>query len=180
MELPLHTKIESYLFFKGEPVSLSHLSKIFNTEKDVVLASMDTLRTSLSERGIVLVSVDNESVTLGTHPTMADFFRDMRKEELSKELTKPSLETLSIILYKEDVSRADIDYIRGVNSSFILRNLSVRGLIEKTPDSKDSRKFVYRPTLELLAHLGVRNRNELPSFDEITQALTQKIEHEEV
>ncbi len=171
----LNQKIESYLFFKGEPVSLKSLEKIFNVKKEELEIALNNLKEQFSGRGIVLMMLDEDKVTLGTHPEMSDFFKEMRKEELSKDLSKASLETLSIILYKKDVSRADIDYIRGVNSSFILRNLSVRGLVERESHKDDSRKYVYKPSLELLSYLGVTNRGELPRFEEIQDKLSGKV-----
>jgi segregation and condensation protein B len=72
-----------------------------------------------------------------------------------KDLGKAGLETLSIILYQGPISRAEIDYIRGVNSNFILRNLLIRGLIERVENPHDQRSFLYKPTLELISYLGL-------------------------
>lgn len=175
----LSQKIESYLFFKGEPVLLKKLSQVFDVKDIEIETALEELKASLSERGIVLMRLDSDKVSLGTHPEMSEFFKELRKEELSKDLSKASLETLSIILYKQDVTRADIDYIRGVNSSFILRNLSTRGLIEKESHKDDSRKFVYKPSLELLSFLGVTNRRELARFEEVQAKLEEKLEEAE-
>jgi segregation and condensation protein B len=176
MDLPLHTKLESYLFFKGEPVSIKKLGKVFGVKDEQLEEGLANLKESLFNRGIVLMRLDDDKVSLGTHPEMSEFFKEMRKEELSKDLSKASLETLSIVLYKENVTRADIDYIRGVNSSFILRNLSIRGLVEKESHKDDSRKFVYKPSLELLSFMGVTERKELPRFEEIQKQLEEKVE----
>ena len=86
------------------------------------------------------------------------------KEELSRDIGKAGLETLSIIIYRGPISRREIDYIRGVNSTFIIRNLLIRGLVEKVQAEKDQRSFLYKPTLELLSFLGVRNFEELPDY----------------
>src|SRR3989344_1841731 len=110
----LESKIEAILFFKGEPVSRKKLSEILSSSVKAsdgqgrigqleINEAIEKLKENLKDRGIVL----------------------LEKEELNKELSKASLETLSIILYKNGVSRAEIDYIRGVNSSFTLRALSV-------------------------------------------------------
>ena len=95
----------------------------------------------------------------------------MLLKKLSKELSKASLETLSIILYTDKPTRGDIDYIRGVNSSFILRNLLVRGIIEKDIHPEDSRKFIYKPTLDLLRFLGITNVSDLENFSETKEKL---------
>ena len=89
------------------------------------------------------------------------------------------METLSIVLYKNGVSRSEIDYVRGVNSSFTLRALSVRGLVEKTIDAKDSRRYIYRPSFELLSFMGIKNVEELPDYGEVNKELQIIIKNED-
>ena len=120
-------------------------------------------KTNLENRGIALQE-NGEEITLGTTPEMSDIIENLQKEELNRELSKASLETLSIILYKNGATRAEIDYIRGVNSSFTLRALSVRGLIEKTLDPKDNRRYIYKPSFETLSFMGVKAVEELPDY----------------
>lgn len=168
--MQLHSKIESILFYKGEPVSLDKLSSILNVSKEEIAESIITLSNNLKERGIVL-QINEDRVSLGTHPEMSELIEAMQKEDLNKELSKSSLETLSIILYKNGIGRAEIDYIRGVNSSFILRALSIRGLIEKSVDPKDSRKYIYKPSFELLSFMGITSVEALPEFNEINQKI---------
>jgi segregation and condensation protein B len=175
-ELSLVCKIEALLFYKGEPLSFSYLAKTFNVKEEEVKDAISELKNILKGRGISLVENEKE-VMLGTAPELSSFFEEMRKEELNKDLSRASLETLSIVLYKEKVSRAEIDFIRGVNSTFILRNLAVRGLIDKETDSKDSRVSIYRPSLELLSYLGVTSVKELPSYEEIVNKLQGKIDN---
>jgi len=78
---------------------------------------------------------------------------------------------LAIVLYRGPSTRAQIDYIRGVNTSWTIRNLLTRGLLERTGNPEDGREYLYRPTVELLAHLGVRDYAELPNREEITAEL---------
>jgi segregation and condensation protein B len=82
-------------------------------------------------------------------------------------LGKAGLETLAIILYQGPISRADIDYIRGVNSQFIVRNLLIRGLIERVDNPTDARSFLYKTTLDLLSHLGISKIQDLPEYDQV-------------
>jgi len=114
-------------------------------------------------------------VMLGTAPELSGFFEDLQKEELNRDLSKASLETLSIILYKNGASRADIDYVRGVNSSFTLRALSVRGLVDKIPDPKDNRRFLYRPTFDLFSYLGIKSVEELPEYQEVKNSIETSV-----
>ena len=164
----LENKIEAVLFFKGEPMSLKRISEILKVSKQEVIDAILILKNNLAGRGMVVIEKDEE-ITLGTAPEFSNLIEHLQKEELNKELSKASLETLSIILYKNGVNRAEIDYIRGVNSSFTLRALSIRGLVEKTIDTKDNRRYIYKPSFELLSFMGVKNVEELPDFGEINK-----------
>lgn len=166
----LENKIEAILFFKGEPVSLKRLEDILKVSKEEIKDAIFNLKINLENRGIVLAENNNE-ITLGTAPELSGLIENLQKEELNKELSKASLETLSIILYKNGVSRAEIDYIRGVNSSFTLRALSVRGLIEKTIDTKDNRRYIYRPSFELLSFMGIKSVEELPDWNDLNNSI---------
>ncbi len=168
----IEQKIEAVLFWKGEPVSRKRLGEILNAGQTELNEGIEKLKASLAGRGMVLLEKDND-VALGTPPELSSLFEKLQKEELHKDLSKASLETLSILLYKNGATRAEIDYVRGVNSSFILRALSVRGLVEKITDPNDSRRYVYRPTFELLSYLGVKSVEELPGYAETLALLNQ-------
>ena len=101
---------------------------------------------------------------LGTAPELSPTIEKMTKEELMGDLGKATLETLSIILYQGPIVKSRIDYIRGVNSSFILRNLLIRGLIERREHPEDKRTFLYSPTFDLLTHLGISRVEDLPEY----------------
>ena len=162
----LENKIEAILFFKGEPVSFKKLEDILKVPVNEIKDAVFNLKQTLSGRGVVLMEKDGE-VVLGTAQEFSKLIENLQKEELNKELSKASLETLSIVLYKGGVSRAEIDYIRGVNSTFILRALSVRGLIDRAEDPKDHRRFIYKPSFDLLSFMGVRSVEELPEWQEV-------------
>ena len=174
----LAQKIEAILFFKGEPVSLKKLEDILKVSTEEIKDAIFNLKNNLENRGVVLIENDNE-VTLGTAPELSKLIEDLQKEELNKELSKAALETLSIVLYKNGVSRAEIDYIRGVNSSFTLRALSIRGLINKTTDEKDNRRFIYKPSFELLSYMGVKSTQELPDWEEVNNSVNVAIKNME-
>ncbi len=166
----LEAKIEAILFFKGEPMSRKKLSEILKMNIVEINDGIEKLKENLKNRGIVLQEKENE-IMLGTAPELSKLIEDLQKEELNRELSKASLETLSIILYKNEVSRSEIDYIRGVNSSFTLRALSVRGLIDKATDAKDSRRYIYKPSFELLSFMGIKSVEELPDYHEVNNSI---------
>lgn len=168
--MEIEKKIEAILFWKGEPISRKKLAEILKSNQTELNDSLEKLKENLKERGIVLQEKDDE-VSLGTAPDLSELIENLQKEELNKDLSKASLETLSIILYKNGASRAEIDYIRGVNSSFTLRALSIRGLVEKTTDSNDSRRYVYKPSFETLSFMGIKSVEELPDFNQVNNSI---------
>ena len=109
----------------------------------------------------------------GDRSESAEILKSIVNSEFDSELSKASLETLSIIIYKGATSRAEIDYIRGVNSSFILRNLLVRGLIEREAKRGEDKSYVYKPSLNLLEHLGVMSLEELPEYSSMSAKLKE-------
>jgi len=102
-----------------------------------------------------------------------EIITELDKKGEAKELSKQALETLSIIAYKAKVTKAEIDFIRGVNSVFILRNLLVRGLITKKNNILDKRSPLYIVTHDLLAHLGIEGIEQLPGHLKISQRLNE-------
>ncbi len=167
----LSQKIEAILFWKAEPVSIKKLSEMVSTtaekiSNDQIANALNELEKSLVGRGITLVRT-NDEVMLGTSKDMSEIIEKLTKEELVRDLGKAGLETLSIILYQGPISRAEIDFIRGVNSQFILRNLLIRGLVERIENPDDARVFLYKTTLSLLSHLGISKIEELPEYEKV-------------
>lgn len=164
--MDLSAKIEAILFWKAEPISIKKLASLLNEKPEAVKAGLASLENNLKGRGLTLVQTDEE-VMLGTSKELSPLIEQLTKEELTRDLGKAGLETLSIILYQGPISRADIDYIRGVNSQFILRNLLIRGLIERVDNPKDARSYLYKTTLQLLSHLGISKIEALPEYEKV-------------
>ncbi|MEK7503143.1 MAG: SMC-Scp complex subunit ScpB, partial [Patescibacteria group bacterium] len=76
---------------------------------------------------------------------------------------------------KGPVKRSEVEYIRGVNSSFMLRNLLIRGLIERVRDPKDSRSYVYRVSRDFLKFLGITSISDLPEYGSFAKKLEEFI-----
>jgi segregation and condensation protein B len=157
--------LEAILFYKSEPLTIKELAKITQKTEDEVGTGLTELRASLTERGVTLIEAGDE-IALGTSPDFASFFETLEKEENETPLTKAALETLAIILYKNKISKPQLDTIRGVNSQFIIRNLLVRGLIAKEVNPKDNRTSLYTPTTELFSFLGISKNSDLPDYAE--------------
>lgn len=175
--MSLESCIEGVLFYKSEPVLKAELAQLFGVPDADIATAVTSLRTQLASRGIALVETDTE-VQLTTAPEMSELIANIRKEDLKRDIGKAGAETLAIILYRGPLTRAEVDFIRGVNSTFVLRNLLMRGLIERIPNPNDQRSYQYTSTPALLAHLGVTHKSELPNYVEIMNELdTYEKEH---
>lgn len=161
----LLAKIEAFLFIYGEPIEAKKLAKVFGVKEEEIEADLTQFSEALKneDRGLTLVW-DKGRVQLVTKPEFSKLLEDITKEEFTEDLTPAALETLSIAAYAGPINRADLEYIRGVNSSFILRALLMRGLVEREPDPKRPNAFVYTTSFELLKKLGLAKNNELPDY----------------
>ena len=169
--MDIASKVEAILFFKNEPVSRKKLATWLDIEEYELDEGVKTLEDNLDKRGGLKLIQKDGFLALGTDPEAGELIEGLVKDDLNKDLGRAGLETLAIVLYWGPVSRSEIDYIRGVNSSFIVRNLMVRGLIERVVDPKNSRSFLYRPTFELLGHLGLKSVTDLPDYDKVVENL---------
>ena len=166
--MTLDVQIEGLLFYKAAPQSKARLMKLFDVTADEFETAVQNLRVRL-ENGAVRVSETDTEIQLVTAPELADFIESLRKNDLTGDITKAAAETLAIVLYREPISRAEIDRIRGVNSSFILRNLMTRGLVVR--ESVTGQGYQFRISPELLQHLGVTHKHELPRFSDFMIAI---------
>ncbi len=168
----LDSYIEAVLFLHGESIKTKKLAEILQKTEKEINEAIKILEEKLSGRGIGLIKKDGE-IMLATAEEASSFCENFCKEEFNKEIGKAGLEVLTIIVYGNETGRPDIDYIRGVNSSFTLRNLMVRGLIERVANPKDNRAYLYRPSFRLLQFLGIKNIKELPDYDNFQQTLAK-------
>jgi len=166
--LPLEIKIESALFFKGGSMRVKELAQATTASDEEVREALKSLQMSLEGRGLRLI-LEKDEAALATAPETHEMIEIMRREELDGPLGKAGLETLAIIIFRGPLSRSDIEYVRGVNCSSILRSLMIRGLIERTDNPSDKRSFLYRPTTELPAYLGVSSLDAIPHYAELRE-----------
>ncbi len=170
----LPASLEALLFAYGEPLTLKKLSELTASKAEQVQEALTALAAELEQNpqsGLVLVEND-ASFQLAVKAVHFPLVEKLVKQDFHEELSPASLEVLTIVLYRGPLARAEIDYIRGVNSSFILRSLMLRGLIERLPDTKGHHLFLYAPSFNLLRFLGISSVNELPDF----AALSKKYE----
>src|SRR3989338_4881015 len=177
MNKELSDKIEALLFVAGEPISLDRLSKLLKKDKEEVKKALENLAQSLAGAGIRLSENKNQYL-LVTAPELSKTVEEYMKQELGEDLSRSTLETLAIIVYEGPLSRSKIDYIRGVNSSFTVRNLMIRGLIERKADPKDSRSWLYSPSFEFLKYMGINKIETLPGYEEFKKEIDELLKRE--
>lgn len=167
--MPIDVLIEGLLFYKSAPQKKQTILKLFEITEEELATAISTLQSRLESGATRLIETTDE-IQLVTAPELAPIIETLRKSELKADIGKAGAETLAIILYQEPITRAEIDRIRGVNSSFILRNLMIRGLVARTHNkSRGGFEFTISPSL--LAHLGITHKGQLPDFSTIANAL---------
>lgn len=165
--------LEALLFVYGEPTKIKKLAGLLQADTvEVERALREMSDEFAAEGGLSLVVRDGEAA-LATKPEFGEMLKQVVKEELDAELTPASLETLAIISYLGPVSRAEIDYIRGVNSSFILRSLMVRGLIGRTSDAEHPSTPFYQASFDFLRHVGVNAATDLPDYSKYRELIAK-------
>lgn len=168
--------LEALLFIHGEPLTFNKIEKILAVDGKTLEEILTELEKSLAgeNRGLTILR-DHEKIQLVTKPEWSVIAEEFVKNELSEDLSPASLEVVSIITYFGPIPRSRLEHIRGVNSSFTLRSLLLRGLIERFPDPAHRHIYLYQPTFELLRYLGLGKKEDLPDYEKFKD-LMQKLE----
>lgn len=172
--MDIKSKIESLLFASGEPITSTKLARILHEKEAVIINTLNKWQKHLEEekQGIRLLQKD-KSWVLVTAPEATPLIQKLRKATLESNLTTVAGETLAIIAYRGPITRAEINSIRGVESSYILRHLLLRGLIERTLHSQKSNAYLYDISFQFLQHLGIKSKQELPKYDEFQKKIQE-------
>lgn len=167
--MSITSKIESILFVASKPLSVKQIAKAISAKEMDVMEALETLKMKYNqdESGIRILFSD-EVVQMSTNPENSEWVDLFVKDEVSGELTKAQLETLTVIAYRGPITRPELEQIRGVNCALIIRNLLVRGLIE---EKEEENKILplYFVSLEALRHLGIDSVENLPDYETIHQ-----------
>lgn len=154
--------LEAVLFASGKSMTKKRLGQLLGVEGDVLHGAIDEVAGHLNtESSGVRLFVSETEVGMVTSPDAADLVRDVLKKDVTGELTKPSVETLAIIAYRGPLTKPEIEQVRGVNCSLILRNLMIRGLVEELQDNRVTKYVV---TLQFLQHMGYETVEALPDY----------------
>lgn len=164
--------IESLLFTAGHPLATKKLAEVLSIEDEKISeAEVEKLLKDLAgdyennSRGLRLVFLDNK-VQMAAAPDSIEAVKNLVKSDFEEDLSSAALEVLSVIAYRGPLSRIEIENLRGVNCSFILQSLGLRGLIEKKNNPQDGRSYIYNVTFDFLKYLGLTKLEDLPNYNE--------------
>ncbi len=157
--------IESLLFVAGEPVAVGQLAAVLELSEEVVGAALDELARMCAERGIRLQR-HGDHVQLVSAPEAAAVIRRFLGLQSTTRLSIAALEVLAIIAYRQPVTRAQVEAIRGVDSSSIIRALLARELIVEAGRLESvGRPILYATTTTFLQQFGLSSLQDLPMTD---------------
>lgn len=166
--MDLINKIEAILFLYGEELEVERLEKFFEVDREVLVEALGKLKAAKENTGINL-KIKDAKVSFVTNPlygeTLFNFFNPKAKP---KKLSKAALETLTIIAYRQPVSKPDIERVRGVNVDGIIATLEEKELIECI-GAQDGmgRAKKYMVTENFLKYLNIRKLEDLPNYKEV-------------
>lgn len=163
----LASKIESILFVASKPVMVKKLASILKISKEEAEQALVALQVKYNQEdsGIVILH-HNDEWQMTSSPDNKEEAENFMKAEVSGELTRPQLETLTVISYCGPITKPELEQIRGVNCGLILRNLMLRGLVKENDDSANLLP-VYEVTMDYLRHLGLNSLADLPEYEHL-------------
>jgi len=161
--------IEALLFLENKPVNIKYISKVTGKTKDDVKKSIDQLKERLHKMDSSLIIDENSKgdCQLSISPLVYDYLGRYYDKRKSLKLSHQAIETLSIIAYKQSITRAEIERIRGVQVGYILRVLIEYELV-KIVGRKDvpGKPILYGTTHKFLKYFGLMSLDDLPSINE--------------
>ncbi len=169
---------EAILFSKGDPVEIKSLTKflkISSSEFSQILAALRE-RYAQASSGLQIVEKKNK-IQLVTKANLGLLVNKFLGQSLNEKLSAATLETLAIIAYRGPITKAQIEYIRGVNSSFALKNLLLKGVVERRENPLDNRSYIYEISFDFLRKMGLKRVSDLENYEELSQKLSEKVKN---
>lgn len=158
--------IESLLFVSKKPLSTEEIEGLCSFGRDEIEKNLKELESDYSSRGLQLIRLAHGFV-LATRPQYSTFIEKYLNSPLSVTLSPQALETLSIIAYKQPVTKLEVENIRGVMCDTVIDTLLEKRLIKESGRSDQvGRPILYSTTIEFLKHFGLHDIGELPKLDE--------------
>ncbi|CAB4711743.1 unannotated protein [freshwater metagenome] len=174
--------IEAILMVVDEPVTEITLAQVLERTVDEIDAALINLADSYQERGFALKKIGG-GWRFYSHPDMASVVERFVLDGQQSRLTQAALETLSVVAYRQPVSRARVSAIRGVNVEAVMKTLITRGLVEESGLEHETGAILYTTTSYFLERLGLNSLEDLPALapylpnldglDDILDSLTE-------
>jgi segregation and condensation protein B len=160
-------QLESILLISDKALHIRELAKKLKLDKKEIKELIENLTEKFNQEnsGIHILN-DNRKIQFTTNPISEGIIKEFIKEELNSNLSDASMETLTIIAYRGPITKSELEQIRGVNCSVILKNLLIRNLIEGQQD-KEKMTETYSTNLEFLKYLGINKVEELPDYEKL-------------
>jgi segregation and condensation protein B len=166
--LSLRARIESLLFVATEPLLIERLADLLEVELEELEEALVILSHEYLDRGI-RIQRKGRRVQMVSAPEASEIVRRLLGLELTGKLSPAALETLAIVAYRQPITRAEIEAVRGVNSDSVLRTLINRGLIEELGRlDQAGRPIIFGTTFDFLQQFGITSLEQLPPLDELT------------
>lgn len=162
----LKSQIESILFVSNKPLAAKQLAKILAREEGEIITALAELVAERKESGIVILEA-SDGYQIATNSQNVETVKNFLNADLRDKLTDATVEVLAIIAYRQPMAKTEIEAIRGVNSQYSIRQLLMRGMIEKVPNPHDARGNLYQVTTEFLQHMGLTSVRDLPEFEQL-------------
>jgi segregation and condensation protein B len=168
--MKLEYLLESLFFVASKSLSVKDLASFLEKDCSEIQEALNSLIEEYKEggRGIRIIE-NNKKYQMTSAPENSKLVQDFLEVDLSSDLTPASLETLSIIAYRGPIKKIDIEKIRGINCSLILRNLLIKGLIEEKKSSERDNNE-YTVSLDFIKFLGVDKISDLPEYDKFNKS----------
>ncbi len=164
--------LEGLLFVVGEDgLTLKQIEEILEIDNDMAKELVSSLREEYSNdnRGIRIDFLGN-SFKLTTKNEHKEYYQKLLENETTNHLSQSALETLAIIAYNEPITRVEVDEVRGVSSSQIMRKLVAKGFIKEVGRSEmPGRPILYKTTSEFLDYFGLATVEDLPKFEDFVK-----------
>jgi segregation and condensation protein B len=163
--LPLTALLESILFVAADPVPVPVLASVCDVSDEMVEDALKALGEEYWKRGLQILRM-GDRIHITTSPRAAQTVERFLGIEHTIGLSRPALETLAILAYKQPLTRPQIDAVRGVNSESVLENLLAKDLVEETGRTEGpGRPILYGTTEAFLRHFGLSSASELPPLE---------------
>ena len=173
MERKLSEILEALLLSASRPISIDDMVKVFEEpkpSKDEIRNALNVIDEECVNRGIELKRIAS-GYRLQVKQSLSEYVAKLWEEKPQK-FSKATLETLSLIAYKQPISRYQIEAIRGVDSSGVIKNLLGKNLIKiKGRDAGPGRPLLYSTTDIFMEYFGINRLSDLPKLKEITEII---------